>query len=55
MMSQRDVLFVIHGHGTGALRTAIRTHVARHPAVSKWRAGEASEGGDGVTVLWLRD
>jgi DNA mismatch repair protein MutS2 len=55
MTAQRDVLFVIHGHGTGALRTAIRNHLARHPAVSRWRAGESSEGGDGVTVLWLKD
>ena len=55
MMSSRDVLFVIHGHGTGALRTAVRTHLARHAAVKRWRAGEKTEGGDGVTVLWLRD
>jgi DNA mismatch repair protein MutS2 len=55
MTAQRDVLFVIHGHGTGALRTAVRNHLARHPAVSRWRAGESSEGGDGVTVLWLKD
>ena len=54
MVSSRDVLWVIHGHGTGALRSAIRTHVAGHPAVEKWRAGEKAEGGDGVTVLWLR-
>jgi DNA mismatch repair protein MutS2 len=48
------VIFVIHGHGTGALKTAIRTHAAQHKAIEKWRAGEAEEGGDGVTVLWLR-
>jgi len=55
MMGRRDVVFVIHGHGTGALRTAIRGHLARHPAISRWRAGEQGEGGDGVTVLWLKD
>ena len=51
----RDIVFIVHGHGTGALRSAIRAHVQRHPALAKSRAGEPNEGGDGVTVLFLRD
>jgi DNA mismatch repair protein MutS2 len=54
MVTDRDILFVIHGHGTGALRSAIRAHLAQHKAVTRWRAGEKTEGGDGVTVLWLK-
>jgi len=54
VVTDRDILFVIHGHGTGALRSAIRSHLASHRAVARWRAGEKPEGGDGVTVLWLR-
>jgi DNA mismatch repair protein MutS2 len=54
VIGERDVLFVIHGHGTGALRSAIRSHLASHKGVARWRAGEKTEGGDGVTVLWLR-
>jgi len=54
LMSGRDAVFVIHGHGTGALRTAIRTHLASHKAVDKHRPGEQSEGGDGVTVAFLK-
>jgi DNA mismatch repair protein MutS2 len=50
----RDAIFVIHGHGTGALRAAVRTHLQAHRAVDKYRAGEQSEGGDGVTVAFLR-
>ena len=53
MMSARDVVFVIHGHGTGALRSAIRGHLQGHHAVSRWRPGERTEGGDGVTIAWL--
>ncbi|MCG8422723.1 MAG: endonuclease MutS2 [Proteobacteria bacterium] len=53
LLAMRDVVFVIHGHGTGALRSAIRSHFESHHAVSDWRAGERSEGGDGVTVAWL--
>lgn len=54
LMAARDTIFVIHGHGTGALRTAIRTHLAAHKAVDKLRPGEANEGGDGVTVAFLK-
>ena len=53
LIAVRDVIFIIHGHGTGALRNAIRTHLKLHQAVEKWRPGELSEGGDGVTVAWL--
>ncbi len=50
-----DAIFVLHGHGTGALRTALRQHLHGHAAVKSSRAGEGSEGGDGVTVVSLRD
>ncbi len=49
----RGVAFLIHGHGTGALREAVRESLARSPYVAKFRAGESGEGGDGVTVVWL--
>lgn len=49
-----DAIFVVHGHGTGALRAAIRERLrAGHPAVKLHRAGENNEGGDGVTVAVL--
>jgi DNA mismatch repair protein MutS2 len=54
LMAGRDAIFVVHGHGTGALRTAIRTHLKSHKAIEKLRAGEQNEGGDGVTVAFLR-
>jgi DNA mismatch repair protein MutS2 len=44
---------IIHGKGTGALRDAVRSLLRAHPAVSEFRAGEAAEGGDGVTVAKL--
>jgi DNA mismatch repair protein MutS2 len=51
LLAERDAGFVIHGHGTGALKQAIRAHLKSHKAVSKTRPGEANEGGDGVTVM----
>lgn len=48
------VAFLIHGHGTGALRNAVRESLAQNAYVARFRPGERSEGGDGVTVVWLR-
>jgi len=46
---------VLHGHGSGALKAAIREHLARSPYVRRARAGASHEGGDGVTVAELRE
>jgi DNA mismatch repair protein MutS2 len=45
---------IVHGHGTGRLRDAIREHLRRHPAVATYRAGAPNEGGNGATVVALR-
>jgi DNA mismatch repair protein MutS2 len=50
--SQR-VVFLVHGHGTGALRELLRRELRASPYVARLRAGEMGEGGDGVTVVWL--
>jgi DNA mismatch repair protein MutS2 len=44
---------VIHGHGSGALRDALRAQLADHPLVKTWRAGDRGEGGDGATIIEL--
>jgi DNA mismatch repair protein MutS2 len=54
LMAGRDTAFIVHGHGTGALRQAVRTHLSSHKAIDKFRAGEQNEGGDGVTVAFLK-
>ncbi len=47
-------VYVIHGHGTGALKSAVRKFLNDSPYVAKYRAGEPSEGGDGVSVIDIR-
>ncbi|MBX3029226.1 MAG: Smr/MutS family protein [Chloroflexi bacterium] len=42
---------IVHGHGSGALRDAVRATLAKHPLVSDWRPGEKGEGGDGATIV----
>jgi DNA mismatch repair protein MutS2 len=44
---------IIHGRGTGAMRSAVREVLVQHPIVSSSRPGEGNEGGDGVTVVKL--
>jgi DNA mismatch repair protein MutS2 len=44
---------VLHGHGSGALKAAVREHLQRSPYVSRSRPAEQHEGGDGVTVAEL--
>ncbi|WP_437777537.1 endonuclease MutS2 [Sorangium sp. So ce1097] len=50
----RRVTFFVHGHGTGALRDAVREVLRASPYVARLRPGGPSEGGDGVTVAWLK-
>jgi len=45
----------IHGHGTGALRDAIRAWLRAIPGVEKFEPGGPREGGNGVTVATLAD
>jgi DNA mismatch repair protein MutS2 len=46
------VVFV-HGHGTGALREAIRSWLSELPYLASFEPGGPKEGGDGVTVAAL--
>jgi len=46
---------VIHGHGTGRLKAAVRDYLGRSPYVQDFRSGDPAEGGDGVTVARLRE
>lgn len=54
LMNGNKVVTIIHGKGTGALKTAVRNHVRKHPAVLSSRKGVYGEGEDGVTVLELK-
>ena len=47
-------VYIIHGHGTGALKSAVRDFVSTSPYVAKYRVGEDTEGGDGVCVIDIK-
>lgn len=54
LLADCDRFRVVHGHGTGALRDAVRRALKSHPAVAEVRAGKSNEGGDGATVVQLK-
>ncbi len=49
-----SVLTVIHGLGTGALKSAVGDYLRNHPLVASIRQGEPAEGGAGVTIAELK-
>ena len=48
-----NLVRIIHGKGTGALRSAIREQLVHHPLVKSFTSASPQEGGDGVTVIKL--
>ncbi|MFO0557484.1 MAG: Smr/MutS family protein [Polyangiales bacterium] len=52
--AEETVGFVLHGHGTGALKAAVRAHLERSPHVAKCKAADGEDGGDAFTVFWVK-
>jgi len=50
-LTQSPHAFVIHGHGTGALKTAIRRHLSKSPYVKRSMPAPREQGGDGATIV----
>src|SRR5690606_19625329 len=49
-----DLVILKHGHGAGAPRRVVREHLPRLAHVHRFRRGLPVEGGDAVTVVWVR-
>ena len=54
MLASRDTIFVLHGHGTGALRSAVRRALSTSKYVCEHAPASEDQGGDAFTVARLR-
>jgi DNA mismatch repair protein MutS2 len=45
---------IIHGVGTGALKSAVHRHLKGHPHVSRYTLAPREQGGEGATVVELK-
>ncbi len=54
VLSHLETVTIIHGVGTGVLKTAIRNHLRRHKSVKNHRRGLYGEGEDGVTIVEIK-
>ena len=46
---------IVHGKGTGALRSAVQNYLRRNKVVKSYRQGEFGEGDAGVTIAEFKD
>lgn len=54
VMSNISMISIIHGKGTGTLRSAVHKRLKEHPSVKNFRLGVYGEGEDGVTIAELK-
>jgi DNA mismatch repair protein MutS2 len=54
LLASRKQVRVVHGHGSGRLRQAVREHLRGHRGIAEIRSGAPNEGGDGATVVTFR-
>ena len=54
VLNHMSTIYLIHGKGTGALRSAIQAHLRGHRNVKSFRLGRYGEGETGVTVVELK-
>ena len=53
-LASLSIISIIHGKGTGALRSAVQQHLKGHGSVKSYRLGHYGEGDSGVTIIELK-
>jgi DNA mismatch repair protein MutS2 len=46
---------IIHGKGTGKLRSAVRDYLSQSPLIKEYGPGDPRDGGDGVTIATIEE
>jgi DNA mismatch repair protein MutS2 len=50
-----DVLWIIHGKGTGRLRQGVHEFLSHHPQIQSFQLASPQEGGAGVTIAYFHN
>ncbi len=53
-LDDKSFVRIVHGHGTGALRSAVREYLSESPYVDRFEEAESNAGGSGATIVHLR-
>ena len=54
LASGRRYIRIVHGHGTGKLKAAVREALRGHPGISRVEDAPQAQGGSGATIVTLR-
>lgn len=54
VLNSIEEIRIIHGKGTGALRSAVTDYLRHHPNISEFRLGKYGEGETGVTIAKIK-
>jgi DNA mismatch repair protein MutS2 len=55
LVTDRQEGRIVHGHGTGQLRKGIAAYLKEHPLVAKSYPAPREQGGDGATIVELKE
>lgn len=54
VLKGKDKIIIIHGYGTGALRTSIHSYLKKNKKVKSFKLGGQYDGGLGSTIVYLK-
>jgi DNA mismatch repair protein MutS2 len=52
--TESGILWIIHGKGTGKLRSGVHDFLSHHPQVDRFELAPQNEGGSGVTLAYIK-
>ena len=55
LVTDQQQIRIVHGHGTGQLRKGLAAYLKEHPLVAKHYAAPREQGGDGATIVELKE
>ena len=55
LVTDQQQVRIVHGHGTGQLRRGIGAYLKDHPLVAKFYPAPREQGGDGATIVELKE